>query len=111
MPVYDFDRYVRFEQAPVKSDYDTKPAGPVIICYAWAQIMPRRASEQIYAQQVTDVKASAAKIRFDPRVMAGMIMRHTVTDRAWDVTGVIDVGDRHEYLDLVIIDRSDSNAK
>lgn len=99
MPAFRFDTLCDvLADISGRSDYDPHEPEDAVICSAWVQILPQRVQEQIEGQQVRDVILFMIHARFDERIKPGMRLR--TAREMYTLNTVMDVDNRHEYLEM-----------
>lgn len=76
-------------------------ASPPIVL--WASIMPQGARESWYAEQLSSAERTIVVIRY--RAGVTQSMRVAYNGRTFEITGVVDIGEEHRWLELACEER------
>jgi SPP1 family predicted phage head-tail adaptor len=101
----DLDRKVEFLEivkAPDGAGGFTKPAPTSLVppLTTWAKIRPASGRELVYAARIDAKGYDYVYVRYNERITELLIMRYK--DRDYNVRSVIDMGARHEWMEIVV---------
>ena len=93
--------FVTILRRPLQSDYDTHVGDWEEIGSAWLKLSPQRPTETLEGDQITDVRRFMAETRYNPAMQPG-VQLWSKDGRNWDVHTVLDRGDHHDMMDLML---------